>query len=91
MKNKMQDLRDHLFAQLERLGDDSQLPSKDEIDRARAMNEVAKTLIETARVEVDFLKVKSNSSVVKGVTSTFIEAPKPALPNGFQSTTTPNP
>jgi len=54
MKNKIEDLRNHLFATLEALQD------KDhpmEIARAKAVAEVAQTLIDSARVEVDFLKV----------------------------------
>ena len=49
MKNKIQDLRDHLFATLEALQD------KDEpmdIDRARAVADVAKVIVDSAKVEV---------------------------------------
>lgn len=54
MKNKMQDLRNHLFATLEALQD----PEKPmDIDRARAVSDVAKVLIDSAKVEVEFLKV----------------------------------
>lgn len=59
MKNKMQDLRNHLFATLEALQD----PEKPmDIDRARAVSDVAKVLIDSARVEVDFLKVTGAAS-----------------------------
>lgn len=52
-KNKINDLRDHLFETLEALRD------KDEpmdIARAKAVADVAKVIVESAKVEVDFLK-----------------------------------
>lgn len=53
MKNKIEDLRNHLFATLEALQDrDEPMP----IDRAKAIAEVAQVLVNTAKVEVDFLK-----------------------------------
>lgn len=59
MKNKNSDLRDHMFAQLERLnnedlsGDDL----KKEIERARAISEVGKVIVESAKTEVLALKL----------------------------------
>lgn len=54
-KNKIGDLRDHLFAQLEALRDtDANLDQ--EITRARAVADVAKVLIESAKVEVQMVK-----------------------------------
>lgn len=51
-KNKMSDLRSHLFETLEALKDDAK-PM--DVDRARAVCEVAQALINTAKVEVQFL------------------------------------
>jgi hypothetical protein len=52
VKNKMSDLRNHLFETLEALKDrDNPM----EIERARAISDVAQTLINTAKVEVQFL------------------------------------
>lgn len=72
MKNKLTDLRDHLFATLEALQD------KDDpmdIERAKAICQVGGVLVETAKVEVAFL------NVVGGNGSTgFIES-APALPS----------
>lgn len=54
MKNKIEDLRNHLFATLEALQD------KDhpmEIDRARAVADVAKVLVESAKVECEHMKL----------------------------------
>lgn len=53
-KNKIDDLRDHLFATIEALTDDEK-PM--DIGRARAVAEVARTIIDSAKVEVEFLKV----------------------------------
>lgn len=75
MKNKMTDLRNHLFATLEALQD----PEKPmEIDRAKAVADVAGKLIESAKVEVDFLRVTGSRAG-----SGFIPLPEPereALP-----------
>jgi len=53
MKNKMQDLRNHLFATLEAL-QDKDAPMA--LDRAKAVADVAQTLINSAKVEVDFIR-----------------------------------
>lgn len=52
-RNKIKDLRDHLFETLESLKDPDQ-PM--ELDRARVISEVAQTIINSAKVEVDLLK-----------------------------------
>lgn len=54
MKNKMSDLRDHLFDVLERLKDpDPATPMT--IETAKMIVDVADTLVDTARVENDYL------------------------------------
>ena len=54
-KNTLIDLNNHLFAQLERLGDedmtDEQLQK--EINRAKAIDGVAKNIIENAKVTLE--------------------------------------
>lgn len=53
-KNRIADLRDHLFATLEALQD----PDKPmDIERAKAISEVAQTLINSAKVELQFLEL----------------------------------
>jgi len=52
-RNKIQDLRDHLFETIERLKDEEK-PL--DLDRARAIAEVAKVVVESAKVEVAFVK-----------------------------------
>jgi len=52
-KNKMVDLRNLLFETVERLlENDSSL----EVDRAKAIAEVGKVIVDTARVEIDFMR-----------------------------------
>jgi hypothetical protein len=52
-KNKITDLRDHLFETLEALKD----PDKPmELDRAKAISQVAQTIIDSAKVEVELVK-----------------------------------
>lgn len=53
MKNKIEDLRNHLFVTIESLLD-SEKPM--EIDRAKAVAEVAQVMINSAKVEVDMVK-----------------------------------
>lgn len=57
MKNKIADLRDHLFATLEAL-QDKEDPM--DLDRARAVAEVASVMVESAKAEVLFLKATDN-------------------------------
>jgi len=54
MKNKIDDLRNHLFETLEALKDEEK-PM--DLARAKAVADVAKVLVESAKVEVAFLKV----------------------------------
>lgn len=53
MKNKIEDLRNHLFATLEALQDEEK-PM--DLARAKAISEVAQTVINSAKVEVQFLQ-----------------------------------
>ena len=57
-KNKIDDLRNHLFETLEALKD-SDNPMA--LDRAKAVCEVAQTLINTAKVEVELVKAMSGT------------------------------
>lgn len=72
MKNKMEDLRNHLFATIESLSDDEKLM---DLDRAKTISDVAQTLINTAKVEVDLIKATGQQR-----DSGFITSEKPALP-----------
>lgn len=59
MSHTINDLREHLFATLEGLRDKS---APMEIDRAKAVAEVAQTIINSAKVEVEHMKVAGNTS-----------------------------
>ncbi len=78
MSKNLTDLRTALFETLEGLK-----TGAIDIDKAKMINEVGKTLVETAKVEVDFLRVTN------GVESAFIEAAPeaPKLPNGITGIT----
>ena len=58
-KNKLSDLNNHLFAQLERLSDESISESelKQEMNRAKAVNGVAKNIIDNARTVLEGSKM----------------------------------
>ena len=59
MKNKMDDLRNHLFEQMERLRDaDPEQGDLDrEVTRSKAINDIAGKLIESAKAETQYLEV----------------------------------
>jgi hypothetical protein len=59
MKNKVEDLRNHLFETLEALKDKD---APMDIEPARAIADVAQTIINSARVEVEFLKATGNTT-----------------------------
>ena len=56
-KNKINDLRDHLFGTLEALRD----PDKPvELERAREVANVARVIVDSAKAEVEFMKATGN-------------------------------
>lgn len=55
MKNKMSDVRDHLVAMLEQLGDPEVKPEV--IERAKATSLVAATYINAVKCEIDALRL----------------------------------
>jgi hypothetical protein len=59
------DLREHLFAALDALNDKD---NPMEVERARAVSDIAQTIINTAKVEIEYLKING------GGESGFIEA-----------------
>ena len=66
MKNKIEDLRNHLFAQLERLSDES-LDNEHlsiEVTRASSIVQVAETIIDSARIETEFLKATTEDATM---------------------------
>lgn len=58
MRNKIEDLRNHLFSTLEALQDEDK-PM--EIERAKMIAEVAQVIVNSAKIEVDFIKATGRS------------------------------
>jgi hypothetical protein len=67
-RNKIEDLRDHLFEIIEMLKENDM-----ELDKAKAIADIAQVIVNSAKVEVDFIKV------VHGNGSGFIPLDKRAL------------
>lgn len=76
MKNKISDLRDHMFAALERLGNEdlSEEDLKKEIARAQAISDVGKVIVESAKTEVLFAKMTGRRDEIP---SRFLEEDEP--------------
>ena len=62
-RNKIEDLRDHLFATLEALQDKDE-PM--ELDRAKTIADVAQVIVNSAKIEVDFLKATGKQASATG-------------------------
>lgn len=72
-RNKLSDLRDHMFAALERL-DDEQMTNeqiKNEIEKAKSIAMVGSVIINSAKIEIDYLKatgmIDTTSDLFKSV------------------------
>jgi hypothetical protein len=72
-RNKINDLRDHLFAALERL-DNDELTAEElqkEIEKAEAISGLGSVIINSAKIEVDFMKatgmIYTTSDLFKGI------------------------
>lgn len=67
MKNKLTDLNDHLFAQLERLGEEDLIGDAlaTEIERSKAVAGVGRTIIDNARLAFDAHKLQVEYSHAK--------------------------
>jgi len=72
-RNKINDLRDHLFTALERLDNDelSQDDLNKEIAKAQAVAQIGTVIINSAKIEIDYVKatgmISSSSDLFKGI------------------------
>lgn len=62
MKNSLGDLNNHLFAQLERLGDEDLKGEQltEEIERAKAITQVSSQIISNGKLMLDAIKTESD-------------------------------
>ncbi len=65
MKNRLSDLNNHLFAQLERLGEDLDMDTlRDEVGRAGAIADIAAAIVAAGKLSLEAaLAIKSNESL----------------------------
>jgi hypothetical protein len=73
-KKHISDVRDALFKVLDGLTDKD---NPMDLDRARAVNETAQVIINSAKVEVDFLKVMQGDGEVPFIQTPALPAPIP--------------
>ena len=68
MKNKLIDLNNHLFAQLERLNDESLKGQalEEEIERSKAITGVSKEVVANGRLVLDAEKHKREHGLTRG-------------------------
>jgi len=74
MKNKITDLNNHLFEQLERLNNE-QLKGEElkaEIDRSKAMAQIATQIVNGAKTTLDAMKLISQGNVSENQMTKFI-------------------
>lgn len=80
MKNKLTDLNDHLFAQMERLAvetlDGAALDA--EIRRAAAVVQVADTIVDNARVQLAAVKLADDLGINRNKMPQALLAPGPS-------------
>lgn len=82
MKNKMSDVRNHLVAMLEELGDPACTPEV--IERAKATAAIATVFTGTVKVELDALRLADEIGILPAIVGDdAIQAPR--LTKGRQS------
>ncbi|WP_107039937.1 hypothetical protein [Brumimicrobium mesophilum] len=64
-RNKLEDLRDHLFAQMERLNDESLTPEQiaQEGSRAKSIAMISSSIVDTAKIEVRYLELNKETEI----------------------------
>jgi hypothetical protein len=77
-RNKLTDLNNHLFAQLERLNDEDLTDEKikAEVGRAKAISGIASQVIKSAKVTIDAMKLVASGDYTVNELPEMIGAPK---------------
>jgi hypothetical protein len=65
-RNKIQDLRNHLFETLEALKDED---NPMDIDRAKAIASVSQAIINSAKIEIDYIRITGNEGSTEFIPS----------------------
>lgn len=75
MKNKLSDLNNHLFAQLERLSDEGVTGKalQEEIDRSKAITGVAREIVLNGRLALEAQKCLSENLISKNTAPEMLE------------------
>jgi len=74
-RNKLEDVRDHLFMALERLNEEGMTEEQvvNETRKAKSIANLSSAIVETAKLEISFLKgtgaTKTSSQLFKGLTN----------------------
>jgi hypothetical protein len=65
MKNKITDLNNHLFAQLERLSDEEITPEQlaIEVQRAESITDISKMIVESAKITLDAMRIMDKAGM----------------------------
>ncbi len=77
-RNKLSDLNNHLFAQLERLNDEDLTDEKikAEVGRAKAISGIAAQVIKSAKVTIDAMKLVASSDYAINELPEMLGVPK---------------
>lgn len=86
-KTRLKDLNEHLFAQIERLGDEDLCDPKNkerlalEIERSRAMSGIAKDIISSGSLALQAMKAHNEALIGTIPEALLIENGQPSLPD----------
>lgn len=83
MKNKISDLRNHMFAAIERLSNEdlSQEDIKKEIARSQAIADVGKVVVESVKIELLYAKMTNNPEAIP---KRFLQIEEPEVINKIE-------
>lgn len=78
MKNKLSDLNNHLFAQLEKLGEEDLKGDKldAEIERAKAISSISKQIVESSKLTLEAAKFVNGEGLGNRLPESFGIEPK---------------